>query len=42
MRFDPSKWNWNPIKDCKTFEDWDSFEPIEIEDVITKIDELLL
>lgn len=42
IRFDPSKWNWNPIKDCETFEDWDSFEPIQIEDVISKIDEIIL
>ena len=42
IRFDPSKWNWNPIKDCETFEDWDNFEPIQIEDVISKIDEIIL
>ena len=42
IRFDPSKWNWNPIEDCETFEDWDNFEPIQIEDVISKIDEIIL
>ena len=42
IRFDPSKWNWNPIKDCETFEDWDNFEPIQIEDVISKINEIIL
>lgn len=41
IRFDPSKWNWNPIKDCETFEDWNYFEPIQVEDVIAKINEII-
>lgn len=41
FRFDASDWSWNPISKCVTFEDWDKFEPIELEDVINKLNELV-
>jgi autotransporter strand-loop-strand O-heptosyltransferase len=41
FKFDASKWDWNPIQSCSTFDDWDKFEPIEIEDVIHEIQKML-
>lgn len=41
FKFDPSDWNWNPYKKMETLEDWDNFEPIEVEDVKNVLNELL-
>lgn len=40
-RFNASDWNWNPFKEMKTFNAWDKFEPIGVEDVINKVNELI-
>jgi autotransporter strand-loop-strand O-heptosyltransferase len=37
FKFDPSDWNWNPYKKMESLDDWDEFEPIEIEDVLNVI-----
>ena len=41
-RIDPWNWNWNPIKECKTLDDWDEFEPIREDMVIDAIDRMMI
>jgi len=41
FRFNPSNWNWNPFKQMVTLEDWNDFEPIEIDEVIKEMDKLI-
>lgn len=41
FRFDASNWNWNPYKQMKTLNDWDSFEPIEVDDVINVVNQII-
>ena len=41
FRLNPSDWNWNPHKECQTFKDWDNFEPIEVEDVIDAVNDMI-
>ena len=41
FRLNPSDWNWNPHKKCETFKDWDEFEPIEIEDVMDAVNDMI-
>ena len=41
-RIDPWDWNWNPIKECKTLEDWNEFEPIREDMVIDAIDRMMI
>lgn len=40
-RFNASDWNWNPYKVMVTFNSWDKFESIGVEDVINKVNELI-
>jgi len=40
-KFDASNWSWNPILKCETFEDWDKFEPIELEDIMDKLKQII-
>jgi autotransporter strand-loop-strand O-heptosyltransferase len=35
-------WNWNPIKECKTLEDWHDFETITPQQVKTAVDEMII
>ena len=36
--FDAATWNWNPIKNCETLEDWYDMETITVEQVKEAID----
>ena len=38
--FDRGNWNWNPIKEMKSLDDWNKFEPISFDDVKLAIDEM--
>ena len=38
--FDRGEWNWNPVKEMKSLDDWDKFEPIDYEDVKSAIDKI--
>tara|TARA_B100001123_G_scaffold444889_1_gene594920 strand:- start:1342 stop:3621 length:2280 start_codon:yes stop_codon:yes gene_type:complete len=40
-KFDASDWNWNPIVDCKSFDDWHEFETITPEQVMNSIDRMI-
>ncbi len=41
-RIDPWNWNWNPIKECKTLDDWNEFEPITLQQVKSAVDEMII
>ena len=40
-KFDASDWHWNPISECKTFDDWHEFETITPEQVMNSIDRMI-
>lgn len=40
--FDPGTWNWCPVKEINSMEDWYNLEQITTEDVISSIDECII
>ena len=40
-KFDASDWHWNPISECKTFDDWHEFETITPEQVMNSVDRMI-
>ena len=39
--FDRGSWNWNPVKDINSLDEWDEFEPIDVDDVKSAVDEMI-